>query len=218
MKVVLKISGELLSSNNIIESVCSLAESEASIAIVVGGGNVIRGRSCDEYSKCVADSVGMLATAINGMLFSNKLQQKGYNTTILSPLQLPFGVQKFNPMTVEEQYCHDRILLFVGGTGMPNVSTDTASVIYAGILHADYILKATKTDGIYTEDPKLNNKAEYLSTLTYDDCLIRGIQIMDAAAFALAKDLKMKIIVFSGYEENCFVRAINGSIKTSCVQ
>ena len=216
-RALVKISGEMLFLDSIATSVANLVAQNIAVSVVVGGGNIIRGRSCNDIDRTVADCSGMLATVINGMLFADRLSKMQLNTMLFSTLELPFGINKFDPTTIKYYVNNSNVLIFVGGTGMPNVSTDTAAVIYSSIIKANLLLKATKTDGIYDCDPETNKNAKYLSKLTYDECLEKNINVMDTAAFALAKEHKIKILIFSGKEENCLVKAMQGAIKTSCV-
>ena len=232
-RVSIKISGETMSGSKdgctfdldpvmvIGKSIKNVVDSGIGVSIVVGGGNIIRGRAftnSKEIQKETADSMGMLATVINGMLLRDVLKTIGINSVLVSNLSLPFNVESADLTNISRLNDENKVVIFVGGTGLPYFSTDTASVISALISRADVLLKATKTDGVYDRDPEKHPEAKHIAKLTYDEAICKNIQIMDQTAFMLAKTNKLPMIIFSIKEENCFLRAINGEIKHSIVE
>ena len=230
-RVLLKISGETLSgnSNNVFEISSALAvaqdiknvlDAKIDVSIVVGGGNIVRGRSflnSEHIMRETADSVGMLSTVINGLLLKNVLSSIGLDAVVVSYLNLPFGIQSANHDAILKYIDEKKIIIFVGGLGIPYFSTDTSATINAILSKCDIILKATKTDGIYDKDPKKYKNSQHIAKITYDEAISANIHIMDQAAFAMAKEHKLPILVFSMHEKNCFFKALNGDIKHSLV-
>lgn len=188
------------------------------VSVVVGGGNIVRGRSCMGIDREDADSMGMLATTINGIALHAYLTKIGIDSVLMSNLQLPFGIENSNFRQIQQNIIYGKTLIFVGGAGQPYFSTDTISVINAITTRADIMLKATKTDGIYDKDPKQFEDAKHIPELTHKKALELGVKIMDQTAFAIAMENNIPIMVFSISENNCFVRAIQGDIKHSIVK
>ena len=231
-RVLIKLSGESISSHtgekfdfSILDKLCNnmlnVFNSGINISLVVGGGNIIRGRDFQNNKSIkreTADSIGMLSTVINGIIFREALYQRGIDCIIVSPLDLPFNINKLNPFIINDLCNQNKIIIFVGGLGLPYFSTDTTAVVGAVLSQCDAILKATKTDGIYDKDPNKYPDAKYLNNITYDYALENNLQIMDDSAFLLAKQHQLPIYVFSLSEKNCFIRALNGNIKKSIIE
>jgi uridylate kinase len=220
-------SGESISGSNenffdfdMARRICAdikrLLERGIKASIVIGGGNIIRGRSLgNNIRREAADSVGMCATAINGMLLSEIFSELSVSNIILSPINMPFGIENSNIRTIEAN--KDRLIIFVGGTGFPHFSTDTAAVINAVIIGADILLKATKTNGIYDVDPHKYSNAKFIPNINYESAIKNNIEVMDRTAFVLAMENNLKIMVFSMNEDDCFCKAIDGDISRSIV-
>lgn len=227
-RVLIKISGELFNSNNwendqiskICDNIVNVISFGINVSVVVGGGNIIRGRefqSATHIRRETADSVGMLATVMNGIILRETLLNRGIDCVIVSALDLPFNIKKLNPFTIDELVGQNKTIIIVGGMGFPYFSTDTISVVGASLSHCDAILKATGTDGIYNKDPRKYADAVFLKNVTYEFAIQHNLQVMDETAFLLARNLNKPIYVFSSTEPNCFVRAINNDIKCSVV-
>ncbi|MDR0552902.1 MAG: hypothetical protein LBG13_02310 [Holosporales bacterium] len=226
-RVLVKISGESLSkgSDNFFDfcaarRICSdvknLIARGTKVSIVVGGGNIIRGRSLEgDIRREAADSVGMCATVINGMILSEIFSELSVSNVILSPINVPFGIENSNIKTINDN--RDKVIIFVGGTGFPHFSTDTAAVINAVMTGADMMLKATKTNGIYDRDPHKYDNAKFIASISYEEAISNNIAVMDKTAFVLAMENNLKIVIFSINEDDCFCRAIDGSISRSVV-
>jgi uridylate kinase len=230
-RILIKISGEVLASQDgtgfgrghitgLCKSIKAVVETGIGTSIIIGGGNIIRGAEYDESAwlrRETADSLGMLATVMNSILLRDLLTSIGVAASIVSSLRLPFDIESNDVYSVERLISQRRAVIFAGGVGLPYFSTDTMSVIAASMSMSDVILKATKTDGIYDKDPNKYIGAVYIPELTYQDALRQDLKIMDSQAFALAEQRKIPIRIFSMYEPNCFVRAINGEIRQSVV-
>ncbi len=226
-RVLIKISGEALSSsNNIFDSnkilsICNdiknIIDIGIEVSIVIGGGNIIRGRSFSEIAREEVDSMGMIATSINGIALRNYLLKIGLESVVVSSFPLPFGIEDSNFQSIHKHIKDKKIVIFVGGAGQPYFSTDTISIINAITTRSDILLKSTKIDGIYDKDPLKFSDAEYLPKITHKEAIERNIKVMDQTAFSIAMDHDMPIMVFSIKESDCFVKAINKSIKYSLV-
>ncbi len=229
-RVLIKISGELFSSgnngfhndrlNDVCNNIINVISSGIDVSLVVGGGNIIRGREFQDggiIKRETADSIGMLATVINGIMLREMLLARNVDCAIASALDLPFDIKKLNPFVVDRLVNEHKTIIIVGGLGLPYFSTDTISVVGASLSHCDAILKATNTDGVYDMDPNKYDDAQHLDWLTYDFAIEHNLQVMDETAFLLARNLKKPIYVFSAFEKNCFIRAINGEIRRSIV-
>lgn len=233
-RVLIKISGEMFSKKlstskepcNIIsmlaiaEKIQNVINLGIGVSIVVGGGNIVRGSvfsNCNNIIRETADSAGMLATVINGLLLNDVLQSVGIDSVVVSNIYFPFDIHKANISSILKYIDEKKVIIFVGGTGISYFSTDTAAVTNAILSRCDIILKATKTDGIYNQDPKKYPNAKHISQISYTDARNLGIDIMESAAFALAQKNNISILVFSMDEPDCFARAIHKKIKHSLV-
>ena len=230
-RILIKISGEFFSSNNnekfnsiklnkLCNDIINVLNTGVNISLVIGGGNIIRGRDFNDndlISRETADSIGMLSTVINGIIVRDILTKHNVDVEIVSMLDLPFDTKKLNPFILNKLEEQNKLIIFVGGLGLPYFSTDTISVVGASLSHCNAILKATKTDGVYDKDPIIYPDAKHLDNITYDYAIQNNFQIMDNTAFLLAKQLELPIYVFSLFEDNCFVKALNHSIRISVV-
>ncbi|MBR1944354.1 MAG: UMP kinase [Alphaproteobacteria bacterium] len=230
-RILIKISGEFFLSNNterfnsirlnkLCNDLINVLNNGINISLVIGGGNIIRGREFTNnnlINRETADSIGMLSTVINGIIVRDILAKHDVDAEIVSSLDLPFDVHKLNPFILNKLVKQNKLIIFVGGLGLPYFSTDTISVVGASLSHCNAILKATKTDGVYDKDPILHPDAKHLNNITYDYAIQNNLQIMDDTAFSLAKKLNLPIYVFSLFEDDCFIRALNQDIRISIV-
>lgn len=205
-RVLLKLSGEILGGGNFgldydaIGNICAqiaeVARQGIEIAIVVGGGNIIRGAQTVKIERAQADYMGMLGTVINALALQDFLQKLGQPTRVQSAIEMR---QVAEPAIRRRAIRHlekGRIVIFAAGTGSPYFSTDTTAALRASEIGADCVIKATKVDGIYDKDPAKFADAQRLSSLSYADALNMRLQVMDAAAFALCQDNDIPIVVF----------------------
>jgi len=187
----------------------------AEIAIVVGGGNLLRGPEIQRDLKlddsAICDHVGMLATAMNALIFQGVLEQKfSIHTRVMTATEMKSFAELFIRRRAIRHLEKGRVVILAGGTGNPNFSTDTAMVLRAHELKADKTLKGTKVDGIYDRDPKVHPDAKKLPQLTHSDFLNRDLKIIDGAAVALARNLRWEIQVFNIFEKGNLKKAISG--------
>lgn len=220
-RVLLKLSGEILAGGNhfgldyramtdICGEISRVAKAGVEVAMVVGGGNFIRGiEAVDQGMERVqADHMGMLATIINGLALQDALEQMGSPTRVQTAIEMRALAEPFIRRRAIRHLEKGRIVIFAGGTGSPYFSTDTAAALRASEIDADCLLKATKVNGIYDKDPLKFPDATLLPKISYGDALRMQLKIMDAAAFALCEDNKMPIVVFDVQEKGNLERLL----------
>ncbi|HSR67095.1 MAG TPA: UMP kinase [Acidobacteriota bacterium] len=222
-RVLIKLSGEaLMGTNNfgvdseiaraVARQIKEIHQLGTEIAIVVGGGNIIRGVSASEmgFDRATGDYMGMLATVINALALQNALEKIGIFTRVLSAIDMQEVAEPFIRRRAIRHLEKKRVVILAAGTGNPYFSTDTAAALRAMEILADVILKATKVDGVYDSDPHLNKDAKLFETLTYFQVLEMGLKVMDTTAISLCMDHKMPIIVFNLYKEGNIRDAVMG--------
>ena len=176
----------------------NLHESNIQIAIVIGGGNIFRGisGSSEGVDRVQADYMGMLATIINGLALQSALENIDVPTRLQTAITIEAIAEPYIKRRAVRHLEKNRVVIFSAGTGNPFFTTDSAAVLRAIEINADVILKGTRVDGIYTEDPELNDKAIKLDSLSFEDALRLNLKIMDTTAFTLSKENNLPIIVF----------------------
>lgn len=219
-RILLKLSGEALSGegNNgfeknsmeyLLEEIASI-HSQSQIAIVIGAGNIFRGKELDNIKTSIADSIGMLGTAINAVYLSERFNNYGLRAhAITSIVNLP-PFENYEYKTTEQYLEKNEIVVFGGGTTLPYFTTDTAAAIRAIEINADLIVKATKVDGVYDKDPKIYNDAKKFKKLTFTDAISKKIKIMDNEAFSLCERFKKPILVLDFFKKGNILNAIIG--------
>lgn len=209
-RVLLKLSGEVLKgpqehgidSNSIRELgliLKSLRDTGLQLGIVIGGGNIFRGilSSKLRIHKSPADYMGMLATMINGIAIQQTLEALDCPARVISGLECPKAVESYNWNKVWQYLDNGEVVLFVGGTGNPYFTTDTAAALRASEIEADMLLKATKVDGVFDKDPVKSPDAKKYQTLSYTETLGKNLQIMDPTSIALCQSNQIPILVFN---------------------
>jgi len=222
-RVVLKLSGETLGNQGgsifdpealkfLAASVKEVADLGVEVGIVGGGGNIVRGVTAGAMGleRTAADQMGMLATVINGMAMRGALENAGLSARLFSAVPVGAVAELYSPREARRALAAGEVAIFAGGTGCPFVSTDTAALLRACDIGAAAVLKATKVDGIYTADPKKDPEAVKFKELTYVEALARGLKIMDAAAFGVANENGVPILVFDFWAPHALVRAALG--------
>ncbi len=219
-RVLLKMSGEVLGSEG--SPVDSVKVAEAArhikqlydagvqVGVVVGGGNIMRGRSAEGMERNRADSIGMLATAINSLALEQALINIEIPVRVLSAIEIEMFMDTYSARLANRSLDNGEVVIFACGMGAPFFSTDTAAALRAAQIHADAILLAKNIDGVYSADPKKDPKAVKYDTLTYDEVVHRGLRATDLTAITLSGDTKLPIIVFSMQDDSAFVRAVMG--------
>ena len=188
------------------------------LCIVIGGGNIFRGlaASAKGMDRVRADYTGMLATIMNAIALENALIEANIPAVIHSALPIPV-TKAYQRDEAEHDLELGKVVLFAGGTGNPFFTTDTTAALRAAEMGCSVILKATQVDGIYSADPKKHPDAVRYDLLTYDDALARGLQVMDAAAFAIARDAQIPILVFAGETNGAIANALTGKARSTLV-
>ena len=176
----------------------NLHKNKIQIAIVIGGGNIFRGvsGSSEGVDRVQADYMGMLATIINGLALQSALENVDVPTRLQTAINIEAIAEPYIKRRAVRHLEKNRVVIFSAGTGNPFFTTDSAAVLRAIEINADVILKGTRVDGIYTEDPELNDKAIKLDSLSFEDALRLDLKIMDTTAFTLSKENNLPIIVF----------------------
>ena len=222
-RALLKLSGEALAGERGIgldfDAVSTLADEiervrdvGVALGVVVGGGNIIRGATASAagLDRVNADYMGMLATIINALAMQDTLEKRGVHTRVMTAIRMESLAEPYIRRRALRHLEKNRVVLFAGGTGNPYFSTDTAAVLRALEMGAEVILKATNVDGIFTNDPKVDPKAEFLPQLSFHDALVKGYEVMDANAFGLCKANRLPIVVFNIKEHDAIMRTLRG--------
>ncbi len=220
-RILLKLSGEALAGDKqggfdsgvldaICESVKECAELGAQIGIVVGGGNLWRGRDHAGMDHNVADRVGMLATAMNALTLADTLEAHGVAARVQTAIQMPQIAQPYIAERAVRHMEKGRVAVFACGTGSPFFSTDTAASLRAAEIKADVIFKATMVDGVYDDDPNKNKDAVKYDRLTFTQILRDGLKVMDSTAASMCRDNNIPVLVFSLADPKNIARALLG--------
>ena len=190
----------------------NLHENKIQIAIVIGGGNIFRGvsGSSEGVDRVQADYMGMLATIINGLALQSALENIDVPTRLQTAINIEAIAEPYIKRRAVRHLEKNRVVIFSAGTGNPFFTTDSAAVLRAIEINADVILKGTRVDGIYTEDPELNDKAIKLDSLSFEDALRLNLKIMDTTAFTLSKENNLPIIVFDMNIKDNLIKVVQG--------
>ena len=223
-RILIKLSGEsLMGKKNYgieVKTVDRLAKdlgllknNKIEICIVIGGGNIFRGLAASEngMDRTNADYMGMLATVMNGLALQNALEKINIETRVMSAFPMQSICEMYIRRRAIRHIEKNRIVIFAAGTGNPFFTTDTAASLRASEMKCDFLLKATKVDGIYDSDPFKNSKAKKFDELSYDDVISKNLKVMDITAVTLAKENKIPIVVFSILQKDSLIEIINGN-------
>ena len=222
-RILLKLSGEALLGKNsygidndrlvvYAEEIKEIHKQGVEIAIVIGGGNIFRGLSGskDGIDRVQADYMGMLATVINGLALQNALENIDIPTRLQSAIKMESIAEPFIKRKATRHLEKGRVVIFASGTGNPYFTTDSAAVLRAIEINADVILKGTRVDGIYNEDPEKNKEAIKFDDISFEDTISKGLKIMDTTAFTLSQENELPIIVFDMNEKGNLSKIITG--------
>jgi len=220
-RIVLKISGEALAGergfginqdtlNTIADQIKEIHNLGVEIAIVVGGGNIWRGRNSDQMDRATADYMGMLATVINALALQDALENRDVQTRVQTAIEMKEIAEPYIRRRAIRHLEKGRVVIFAAGTGNPFFSTDTTAALRAAEIEAEVILLAKKVDGVYDSDPVKNPNAQKFESLEYIDVLNKGLGVMDSTATSLCMDNKIPIIVFGINEPGNIKKVIFG--------
>ena len=219
-RIILKISGEALSGNGqnidfdvvrrVAKQVVEVNNMGVAVGIIVGGGNIWRGRSSGSMDRTRADHMGMLATVINSLALQDALEALGVSARVQTAIEMRQIAEPFVRRRAMRHLEKGRVVIFACGTGNPYFTTDTATALRAAEMEADLILLAKNVDGIYDSDPKENSNAVRYNDISYMEVIERELKAMDTTAITLCMENDIPIMVFALAEENSIVRAVLG--------
>jgi uridylate kinase len=224
-RILLKLSGEALMGSKSYGIDTDFAESVArelknvhdlgvQLAIVVGGGNIFRGvsASAGNMDRGAADYIGMLATVMNAVVLQDALEKQDVYTRVMSAIDIPQLAEPFIRRRAIRHLEKDRVVIFAAGTGNPYFTTDSAAALRALEIDADVIMKATKVDGIYSADPKIDPDAEKYDKISFQEVLEKRLKVMDSSAISLCMDNELPILVFNMTEPGNIMKAVCGDL------
>jgi len=229
-RILLKLSGEALMGNDAyginpqtIAGICreikAVADMGVEIGVVIGGGNIFRGMAgtATGMDRATADYMGMLATVMNAMALSDAFRQCGLNARVQSALNIEQVVEPYIRGKAIRYLEEGKIVIFGAGTGNPFFTTDTAAALRGSEIGAEIVLKATKVDGIYSADPKKDPLATRYDKISFNEAISKNLAVMDATAFALCRDQKLPINVFSIFKAGALKRVVCGEDEGTLV-
>lgn len=222
-RILLKLSGEALAGNknfgfdeevllSFANQVKELHDNGVQVAIVIGGGNIFRGLSGQNHGvdRATGDTMGMLATIMNGLALQNFIESVGVPTRLLTSISMPEVAEPYIRRRAIRHLEKGCIVIFSGGTGMPYFTTDSGGAIRAIEIHADILAKGTKVDGIYDKDPVKYPDAVKYEKISFEKAIVDNLRVMDATALSLCRENNMPIIVFNALEKGNMMRMVNG--------
>lgn len=222
-RILLKLSGEALQGDHVFgidpaklvrvsTEISNVTKLGVQVALVIGGGNIIRGADLytTGFDRVTADQLGMLATIMNGMALRDVFQKKSMGVQVYSALAVPGLVDFYDRTKAKHALENGDVVIFVGGTGNPLVTTDSAAALRGIETEVDLVLKATKVDGVFAADPIKNPKAERYSQLTYDQVLEQRLGVMDLNSILLCRDHNLPLRVFNMNKQNALLRIVLG--------
>ena len=229
-RILLKLSGEALMGDDayginqdvvagIVRDVLDVTRIGVEVGVVIGGGNIFRGMAgaASGMDRATADYMGMLATVMNAMALADAFRAAGVNARVQSALRIDQVVEPYTRGKAIRYLEEGRVVVFGAGTGNPFFTTDTAAALRGAEIGADIVLKATKVDGIYTADPKKDPSATRFQRISFDEAIARNLAVMDATAFALCRDQRLPINVFSLFKSGALKRVVMGEDEGTLV-
>ncbi|MSP86963.1 MAG: UMP kinase [Methylotenera sp.] len=229
-RILLKLSGEALMGddayginrttiNRIVNEVKEVVDLGVQVAVVIGGGNIFRGvaPAAEGMDRATADYMGMLATVMNAMALQDAMKNIGLNARVQSALNIEQVAEPYIRGKAIRYLEEGRVVIFGAGTGNPFFTTDTAAALRGMEMNADVVIKATKVDGIYTDDPKTNPEAMRYKSITFDEAIIKNLKVMDATALTLCRDQKLPIVVFSIFKQGALKKVVMGEDEGTMV-
>jgi len=229
-RVLLKLSGEALMGEDafginratilrMTEELAEVAATGVQLAIVIGGGNIFRGVApgAQGMDRATADYMGMMATVMNALALQDALKHKGVDARVQSALLINQVVEPYIRPKALRHLEEGKVVIFAAGTGNPFFTTDTAAALRGAEIGAEVVLKATKVDGIYSADPHKDPDATRYTRISFDEVIVRRLEVMDATAFALCRDQKLPIKVFSINKPGALRRTIAGEDEGTLV-
>jgi uridylate kinase len=230
-RVLVKLSGEALQApdgywldpqtlSGLARDIGEATEAGFEIALVIGGGNIIRGARMSAagwIDRPTADAMGMLGTVMNSLALETALNAAGVSARTMSAVSMPSICETYARQPALHHLEKGQVVVLAGGTGNPFFTTDTSAVLRAAELRCDAVLKATQVDGVYSADPKKDPSATRYDRLTHDEAISRDLKVMDTAAFALARENRLSIIIGSAHPPSSVTAILNGSAPSTVV-
>jgi len=229
-RILLKLSGEALMGDDayginratitrIVTEVKEVVDLGVQVAVVIGGGNIFRGvaPAAEGMDRATADYMGMLATVMHAMALQDAMKNIGLNARVQSALNIEQVAEPYIRGKAIRYLEEGRVVIFGAGTGNPFFTTDTAAALRGMEMNAEIVIKATKVDGIYTDDPKTNPEAMRYKTITFDEAINKNLKVMDATALTLCRDQKLPISVFSIFKQGALKKVVMGEDEGTMV-
>ncbi len=229
-RILLKLSGEALSGEGskgfseesmryLTEEIKDVFETKVAMGIVIGAGNLFRGRELEQIEPKMADQIGLLGTNINAVYLKASLEKRGMNCRVFSQVVNLQSVEKLNYDRIRDAFALGEIVIFGGGTSNPFFTTDTAAALRAVEMDAQIIIKATKVDGVFSSDPRHDPKATKFDQLTFSQAIEKNLKIMDVEAFSICRRYNMPIQVIDFFKPGNLLKTVMGEkIGTKCTQ
>lgn len=222
-RILLKLSGEALMGDDsyginratisrIVQEINEVVNLGVQVAVVIGGGNIFRGvaPAAEGMDRATADYMGMLATVMNALALQDAMKHIGLKARVQSALNIEQVAEPYIRGKAMRYLEEGRVVIFAAGTGNPFFTTDTAAALRGMEMNVDIVLKATKVDGVYTDDPKTHPDAMRYKTITFDEAIIKNLKVMDATALTLCRDQNLPISVFSIFKQGALKRVVMG--------
>lgn len=229
-RVVLKLSGESLSDKKgnadiseeslkevVKEIKMAVKKTKVQLGLVIGAGNILRGKSVSFIERTSADYMGMLATVINSIALQTMLEKEGLQTRVMSAIEMPRVAETYIRRRAIRHLEKGRIVIFAAGTGNPYFTTDTTAALRAIEINADILLKATQVDGVYSDDPKKNPNAKKYKTLSFMEAISKQLKVMDTTAFSLCMENKLPVVVFDLYKKGNLLKVLEGKFDVGTI-
>ena len=230
-RIMLKLSGEALMGDDqygineevvsrIVSEIAEVVHLGVQVGVVIGGGNIFRGMkgAASGMDRATADYMGMLATVMNAMALADAMRRAGLEARVQSALRIDQVVEPYIRGRAIRHMEEGRVVIFAAGTGNPFFTTDTAAALRGSEMAAQIVLKATKVDGVYTADPNKDPHAKRFHRISFDEAIGRNLAVLDATAFALCRDQKLPINVFSIFKPGALKRVVLGEDEGTLVQ
>jgi uridylate kinase len=229
-RILLKLSGEALMGDDafginrativrMVEEIAEVTRMGVQVAVVIGGGNIFRGVAGGSVGmdRATADYMGMLATVMNALALGDTMDKAGLTARVMSAIAIERVVEPYVRPKALQYLEEGKVVIFAAGTGNPFFTTDTAAALRGAEISAQIVLKATKVDGVYSADPKKDPNATRYATITFDEAMGRNLEVMDATAFALCRDQKLPIKIFSIFKHGALKRVVQGEDEGTLV-
>lgn len=229
-RILLKLSGEALMGNDayginratitrIVHEVKEVVDLGVQVAVVIGGGNIFRGvaPAAEGMDRATADYMGMLATVMNAMALQDAMKNIGLNARVQTALNIEQVAEPYIRGKAIRYLEEGKVVIFGAGTGNPFFTTDTAAALRGMEMNAEIVIKATKVDGIYSDDPKINADATRYKAITFDEAITKNLKVMDATALTLCRDQKLPICVFNIFKQGALQKVVMGGDEGTMV-